>query len=417
MPEPEAAEIRQRLEQLVPADRRARLVAVGELAARRGWPVYVVGGFVRDLLLGLAPDDCDLVVEGDAPALARAAAQKWGGAVRVHVPFGTATWTPPDGSDLDFATARTETYPRPAALPVVQVPATLRADLDRRDFALNALALRLDGPHFGELIDPHGGRPDLEARRVRVLHARSFQDDPTRLFRAVRYEQRLGFSLAPDTRALMPGAWEALGTLSPDRVRHEFELIFREARAAAMLARLDALGVLAHVHPALAWGEAETADAAQIAQAPWREWQMTCDPDSAFLALLLRWAEAERAGDALARLNASRAVDQAVREALGLRRGWPRPSEAVAALDALSLPGVAAAYVARPDLRADLDKYLRRWRFVRAATTGNDLIARGLTPGPRFKELLWSLRAARLDGEIADAAGEADWIARWLARA
>lgn len=415
MDHPGAVEIRRQLEAAVAPDRRAQLAALGRLAAARGWPVYVVGGFVRDLLLGFAPDDCDLVVEGPAPALARAAAAEWGGAVRAHAPFGTATWSPPDGGDLDFATARTETYPQPAALPVVQVPAPLRADLDRRDFSINAIALRLDGEHFGELIDPHAGRSDLAARRVRVLHPRSFQDDPTRLFRAVRYEQRLGFAITPETLALIPGAWDALDALSPDRARHEFELIFREARASAMLARLDALGALARVHPALAWGAAETAEAAFDAEAPWAEWGLERDPDGVYFALLLRRSGEAGAADALARLNVSRAVGQAAQAALGLRRTWSRPSEAVAVLDDLSLPGVAAACVARPELRGDLRAYLSRWRFVRAATTGRDLIARGLTPGPDFKDLLWSLRAARLDGEIADAEGEAAWLAQRLA--
>ncbi len=409
---------RTQLERWIAPARYARLMQVRELAARLGLPLYLVGGFVRDLLLGQPPDDFDFVVEGDAPRLAQAAAREWGGEVQAHTPFGTATWTAPDGVSVDFASARTETYAYPAALPHVQIPATLQADLARRDFTINALALRLDGAHFGELIDPYHGQADLTAGRVRVLHPRSFQDDPARMFRAARYEQRLGFAITADTLALIPGAWEALAALTGDRARREFELIFREPNAVKMLARLNTLDVLTHVHPALAWDEAASAQAALIPTLPAADWRgpVPLEPDALCLALLLRRASPEAAAEALTRLNPNRSTEQAVLEALALHKNWSRPSEAVAALDKLSELGVIAAYVLRPEWQADLHAYLARWRFVRAETTGDDLIARGLTPGPRFKTLLWELRAARLDGAITDHAGEQAWLTHQLTR-
>jgi tRNA nucleotidyltransferase (CCA-adding enzyme) len=404
------------MEAYLSAPRRGWLERVRTLAEARGLPLYLVGGFVRDLLLGLPPDDFDLVVEGAAPILARAAAREWGGEMIVHAPFGTATWTAPDGVAMDFASARTETYPQPASLPQVQTPTTIAHDLQRRDFSINAIALRLDGAHFGELLDPHNGQADLAARAVRVLHERSFRDDPTRLFRAVRYEQRLGFNIAAETLALIPDTWEALDALTADRVRREFELIFREANASATLSRLSELGILARVHPALKWGESESARAGVIAQLPWVEWKLSAppEPEALYWALLLEAASDLDA--ALQRFNLNRAMEQAVREAIALQKNWSRPSEAVAVLDQLAESGVVAAYALRPDWRADLHAYLARWRFVRAATTGADLIARGLTPGPHFKPLLWELRAARLDGNITDLEGERALIEHHLAR-
>ncbi len=414
---PTAEALRGRLATSLRASQRERLRQVAHLAAERGWPLYIVGGFVRDLLLGLSPDDFDLVVEGDAPALARAAAGLGGGEVRVHAPFGTATWATADGETIDFATARTERYPQPAALPIIQAPATIRADLDRRDFALNAMALRLDDPHLGELVDPHGGLADLAERRVRVLHPLSFRDDPTRIFRAVRYEQRLQGRIAPETLALLPEASPALAALSADRVRHEFERIVREPHASLMLARLAELGVLPQVHAGLAWSAAETADAAVLTHWPPGAWRLAAppEPEARYLALLLRRAAPPVVAAAVERLNLGRVVGLAVREAVALRRAWACPSEAVAALDALSELGVLAGYAAQPELRADLDAYLGRWRFVRPTLTGDDLIARGLTPGPHFRELLWALRAAWLDGAVTDTASEADWLVNRLA--
>lgn len=406
-----------RIAAALPPARRQRLTQAAAVAAERGWPLFLVGGFVRDVLLGVRPDDFDLVVEGPAVELARALSRRFGGSVVVHSPFGTATWTTPDGLAIDLATARTEVYPRPAALPVVSGPALIEADLGRRDFSINALAVRWtpDGP--GELLDRHGGVADLADRTIRVLHAASFLDDPTRLFRAVRYEQRLGGSLDAGALALAGQAGEALAALSPDRVRHEFEAIFRESRAALMLARLGQLGILRQVHAGLAWGPAESEMAAAWASMPWNDWRWepAPEPDAPWLALLLRGATPRVRAEALHRLNASRAVATAVDEALDLEVASTPPSAVVAALDGVSGLGLAAAYLARPKLRLVLDRYLASWRFVRAEITGHDLLELGLTPGPDFKVWLWRLRAARLDGLVSDRAGEAALLDGWLA--
>jgi len=413
------------LERRLPPARRELLLRVGETAARLGLPVYLVGGFVRDVLLGLEPNDFDLVVEGEAQQLAKTLAREIGGEVTTHAPFGTATWqvpegwvTPPSATvqerwAIDFATARTETYARPAALPEVH-PADLNADLRRRDITINAMALRLG--QGGELRDPFHGRADLAARLICVLHAGSFQDDPTRLFRAVRYEQRLGFVIEPETQACMASAWDSLEALSADRLRREFELIFREPRAGAMLGRLAQLEILRHVHPALGWGAFQATAAEEIPRLPLEEWKLAVplEPDAIYLTLMLAEAAPAEVEAALARLNVNRLTADAVQAATSLVLAGDRPSQVVAQLDGWTEAALAAAYVRHAVWRGPLHDYLTRGRWVRPALTGADLIALGLTPGPFFKEILQAVRAARLDGQVTDVEGEHSLVREML---
>ena len=196
--------------------------------------VYVVGGAVRDLLLGREPHELDFVVEGDAIAVAR----RVGGRVVAHERFGTATVSLPDGTTFDLTSARRERYPRPGALPEVEAGASLREDLERRDFTVNAIALHLAD---GELIWLPGAREDLEARRLRVLHDRSFLDDPTRLLRQARYAARLGFE-PEDRLAAEAIAGGALDTVTGSRLGAELRLLLREPQPEALLA-LDRHGL------------------------------------------------------------------------------------------------------------------------------------------------------------------------------
>ncbi len=218
----------------------ALLRLMARTAQTLGMSLYVVGGLPRDVLLDRPSRDLDLVVEGDAVALARSLAAAHGGSVVVHRKFGTASWSReapaprPNKSasvlmsgSFDLVTARSEIYAHPAELPRVS-PGTIDDDLRRRDFTINAIAIRLDGAHFGRVLDPLGGVADVRARRVRVLHQRSFVDDPTRIFRAVRYEQRLGFRISRETRELIKAGGRWVGRLSGQRLRHELDLILWE---------------------------------------------------------------------------------------------------------------------------------------------------------------------------------------------
>ncbi len=261
-----------RLEAALPAGRLGLLKAIAAEAHERRLAVYIVGGFVRDLLLERPSLDFDVVVEGDAIVLARALAEKYGGRVVSHSRFGTAKWWianiatrlmdslgEADSSDqarlpesLDLIGARTEFYEYPTALPTVE-RSSIKLDLHRRDFTINTMALRLDGRHYGELYDYWGGLNDLHKGLVRVLHSLSFVDDPTRMLRAVRFEKRFGFQIEGRTRQLMEEARPLLHQVSGDRLRHELDLALAEEKPAAMLGRLQELELLAAIYPDLAW--------------------------------------------------------------------------------------------------------------------------------------------------------------------
>ena len=202
-----------------------------------GYPLYAVGGFVRDLLLAQPNFDLDLVVEGDAIRLAQELVAATGGRLRSHRRFGTAKWILPaelageNGQlpdSLDFVTARTEFYEHPTALPTVE-RSSIKQDLHRRDFTINTLAVRLTPDRWGELLDFYGGREDLEDGVIRVLHSLSFVEDPTRILRAARFEQRFDFEIEPRTEELIGDALDLLDRVSAERVRHELELILAEA--------------------------------------------------------------------------------------------------------------------------------------------------------------------------------------------
>lgn len=238
-----------RLRRRLSARTQGLLAAAGRQADSMGLQVYAVGGFVRDLLLRRRNEDVDLAVEGPGIAYARHLAREWGVGVQTHERFGTATLRLDGGGKLDVATARQETYPHPAALPQVAA-AGIEQDLRRRDFTINAMAVRLNPGAFGRLVDPLSGRQDLEAGMIRILHRRSFEDDPTRIFRAVRFEQRFGFRLEPVTRRCLQEALRLnyTGRLSRPRVLRELFLLLDEAQPVLGLRRLARLGVLGRIH-------------------------------------------------------------------------------------------------------------------------------------------------------------------------
>ncbi|HEV3479127.1 MAG TPA: CBS domain-containing protein, partial [Gaiellaceae bacterium] len=218
--------------------------------------VYLVGGTVRDILLGEPNFDVDVAVEGDAIALARSVADALNGRVRAHSKFGTAVVVYGDDQRIDVVTARTEFYDAPAALPSVE-HATIREDLFRRDFTINAMAVSLKGEDFGRLVDPFNGRRDLEAKTIRVLHNLSFIDDPTRIFRAVRYENRYGFRMDGHTVALARACVEMnlVGELSSARLRDELQALLDEERVGGAILRMHELGIDRAIQPHLAADE------------------------------------------------------------------------------------------------------------------------------------------------------------------
>jgi tRNA nucleotidyltransferase (CCA-adding enzyme) len=373
-------------------------------------PAYLVGGAVRDLLRGDRGVDLDVAVEDDATAVARTVAVRVHGEARLHARFGTATVRGP-GLLVDLATTRRERYVRPGALPEVE-PASLDEDLARRDFGINAMALALSGDELGHLIDPHGGRADLETGTVRILHEGSFLDDPTRLLRAVRYEARLGFRMDRETEALAREAIEggALATVSGHRIADELMDLLREVEVARAVERMADLGLDRALDPSL------EADADLVASAALACSECGADRGLAALAALVA-SDPEGLAPWVDSLGLTRSdrwrVLAAARQAPGLvapLRGELPPSAVHALLrceppETLSL-ALAMGAPARPVLR-----FLAELRSVHLEITGNDLLDAGVPSSPAIGRALDEVLRMKLDGEIA---GRADELAAAL---
>jgi tRNA nucleotidyltransferase (CCA-adding enzyme) len=414
-----AATVAPLLSRWLPADTHRLLAEAGKMLAAHDWHLYAVGGMVRDALLGLPfRAEADLVVVGDGVAAAEALAAARGGKVTARSPFGTATLVFA-GLTVDVVTARSETYPQPGALPVV-TPSGLEADLRRRDFTINAMAVDLSPERWGALYDPCGGRDDLAAGLVRTLHAGSFRDDPTRMVRAVRYAVRLGFQLAGETAAELAHHRDGLQNISGVRRWHELERALHEPDPAACLAELEAQGLLAALHPAL---RCDGAAAERFAR--WRTGGLIAPASTAALLCLLLWDTPPGDTEGTIRdlslpgsvAKPLQSIAQIVRLALALDAPEPDRAALTAALDEAPAETVIAAASALPQPRARgrVKAYLALWRHVRPQLRGDDLLREGVAPGPPVGRYLSALRTARLQ-EWAKSPDEERWLVRdWLA--
>ncbi len=388
-----------------------KLEAVRQLAHEAGVSLYLVGGAVRDLLLGLGIRDLDLVTEGDAPRLAAVIAEKQEGRLVSHSPFGTAT-VELDDLRLDLSTARRETYPRPGALPQV-APSNMDDDLRRRDFSMNAVALQLVGPAEGSLLDPCCGQSDIQQRKVHILHSASFIDDPTRMLRAVRYEQRLGFCMDSETLRLLQEALahNALSTLSGDRLRHELELILNEDHPVPALHRAEELGLLGAVHPGLNAGSLGALDGSGP------------HPPLVYLAALAYPLSPPEADAFASRLNMPSEWASVVRDASAfnlieydLATEPLPPSEVVQMLNGRHLCALEAArsICAHTQTAERIRRYLSEWRHTSPSLKGGDLAGLGVAPGPETGRILRELGRARLDGLVSCREDEIALVERLL---
>jgi len=377
---------------------------ISTLAAGRSERVYLVGGVVRDLLLGYPNLDIDLVVEGDAVGLARGLAGTGKAKLLARHHFGTATLKHGEFT-VDMATARKETYARPGALPEV-APGTIRDDLARRDFSINAMAVALSPDDHGELIDLHGGRADLEQRLIRVLHPGSFRDDATRILRGVRYEQRLGFEFEVQTAGLLRRDIPMLDTISGDRIRNELELILDEKEPEYAIRRLDDLGVL----PRLGLTTGVSDDIHEMFREA-RNPSRTGKLPTLYFCLLMYPTTVDELEVFITRFNMPSGPSRAMRDTLHLKnslhllqRPSLKPSQVYGLLQEYVAPAIEANAIASESTaaRGNLELFLTELRHVKSSLNGEDLQKLGIPPGPEMGRILRALHRARLDGEVVN---------------
>jgi tRNA nucleotidyltransferase (CCA-adding enzyme) len=400
----------------MPGESLALLRAIGGIADARGVGAFVVGGVVRDLLLGIGNCDLDVVVVDDAPSFADHAAGSLGGSVKAHTRFGTAILVLPGGRKVDLATARREAYERPGALPTVEA-GSIVDDLRRRDFTINAMAVRLNAAGFGTLVDDFGGEADLRAGVLRVLTDRSFDDDPTRILRGVRFAARFAYRFDERTEALLRDAIDrdALSTVSGERVMNEITLILSETDPWPPVERMIDWGVFPAIERGWTLDRAVGGSFQAIGRllAPGSAFPgaREVEPWRLYFAATLRPLPPDTRERVLDRLSAGRKLRDAARHLERFEAAAPAldgpgevsPSRVYRALAGLSVEAllVAAATGESPRVRERVLLFLSDLRGATTSLNGNDLVALGVPEGPRVGEVLARLLDARLDGRVA----------------
>jgi len=358
---------------------------------------------VRDKLLGKKTVDIDLACEGNVKRVGERLAKELATKFSYYPPFKTGTLEGPKGERIDIARTRKEGYPKPGELPKVE-PASIKDDLHRRDFTVNAMAQSLHPSDFGRLIDPLGGQEDLKRGLIRVIHDKSFIDDPTRIFRAVRYAERLGFRIEPHTSRLLNKAVERIPGLSSERLLYELQCISKEPSEVRIkgIKRLESLGALGFLGKPLA----------PLSPTRLGRIKESCE----FLCLLFSHFEESY----ISKLPISKACVKTV-STLRQRKDIMRrladlntPSGIFFYLKEFDERGLKIiAETERSKNRAKIVEYLANYRNVTIRTTGDDLKQLGLKPGPRYQELLDKLLAAKLDGKIRTKRDEKALLKRW----
>lgn len=397
------ANISVKLEAQLPKGLVRILREIGEIADNRGERAYLVGGVVRDIILERPNRDLDVVIEGKAISLAQQLAKTKAWSIKKHPRFGTARLSWEDFS-LDLVTARSETYAQPGALPTVET-GTIWDDLSRRDFSINSLAVHLNPDSFGELLDPHGGQVDLQQKLIRVLHSGSFSDDPTRILRALRYEQRLVFQLEQATERLVLKHLDTLDTVTGERLWQEIELVLKEEQPEKVLKRGDELGLLLKLHPAL------TSD----------EWLMkpfsrvrgitdkSISKPAVYLILMTYQLSADETEDFATRLKTPGWAIRLLRDSIKFKESISsveapdlRPSEIHRILRVHLIETIQAVAIASGShiIQQRLELYLDRLRYIKPHLNGDDLHSMGIKPGKKMGHILRALQDARLDESV-----------------
>ncbi|MCL4503196.1 MAG: CBS domain-containing protein [Deltaproteobacteria bacterium] len=404
------------------------LQQVGAVAAELNFQAYVVGGFVRDLLLRHENLDIDIVIEGDAIVFARLYASRYGARFREFQKFKTAVIIFPDGFKIDVATARTEYYEAPGALPIVEY-SSIKMDLYRRDFTINTLALKLNPGEFGTLLDFFGAQRDLKEGRISLLHNLSFVEDPTRVFRAVRFEQRFKFRISKLTANLINNAVRNnfFDRLSGARLFQELKLILQEENPTPAVARLAEFDLLKAVHPRLAYGEASRAMLERIqAVLSWYDLLFLEDHYRRWLVYFLGLVEpfsSRELTDMLKGFNVSPKLAESIvlgKEAADralvnlFRLGEPSRSQIYHLLAPLETEYLLyiLAKSRQEASRRFISLFFTHLKKLKPELRGRDLVAMGYQPGPLIKEMLERLLEARLNEVVKSRKEEREFIRR-----
>jgi len=437
------------MEKQIASGQFSLLKLISIAASELNSPIYLVGGFVRDLILSSPSPDLDFVVEGDALQLASLLAERYGGNVTSHKKFGTAKWrllgTNNDTSSvkiplpanqmydlpptIDLISARTEFYEKPTALPTVK-KGSIKLDLHRRDFTINTMAVRLDSSHFGDVYDHWGGLNDLNQKKVRVLHSLSFVDDPTRMLRAIRFEQRFGFIIEKRTLELLREAAPLLEEVSGDRIRHELNQILIEDKAIAMLSRIGQLGLFTHILPSISWDESTKIRLEKLfADHPTKEWieYLCLDTHKRLIqgsyTILLMMISPSDMRKVIKRLRFKSGLQKNLTAANQIWHNKSSlsslaPSEFCQMLEKYPPLAVYSNWITEEnkDLRDKFERFICQWRLIYPETTGDDLKQYNIPPGPIYRSILKKLRSAWINEEITSKKQEKQLLEKILSK-
>ncbi len=397
------------------------LTTMGNLGDKLHMPAYAVGGFVRDLLLEQPNYDIDIVVEGNGIAFARELAKLFKGRIREHEKFLTAVVIFQDEAGktwhIDVATARLEYYEYPAAMPTVEL-SSLKLDLIRRDFTINALAIRLESSVFGQLVDFFGGQRDINDRRIRVLHTLSFVEDPSRCLRAVRFEQRYNFKLGTAVEKLIKNTLtlKLMDKLSGARLFHEMRIIFDEPNPISIIQRLNKLGLLPAIHAQLALNQQKLSLLYSIKDI--LDWYHLLYFEKkpqhwiVYFLGLCRKLNYQDCASVIQRLGVPKAqqhdflqLRERVRSARESITNWhksknKRVSDLYFILENIPIEMILfiMARTVSEKLRKALSRYITTWQHEKISIDGKDLLAIDLPPGPIYAHIMHAVKAAKLDG-------------------
>ncbi len=406
------------------------LLQISHTAARENVEIYLVGGIIRDLLLRYPPEkDLDFVVIGDAIDFAFTLQKIVNGNIRYYEKFGTASIYLEDGLRLDLVTARKEFYNSPAALPQVK-SSSLKNDLFRRDFTINTMACSLTGENYGKLLDYYSGRLDLQNKVIRVLNKLSFVDDPLRILRSVRFEQRFNFTIEPDTMKLINKAVErkVIEKVSRQRLNQELKLCYNEPSPPNILKRFDDLKLFPFLYPRVnpdqkTWQLLFKIDEV-IKWVEQRDWKIKPDVELVYLSGLLLGLESVERSAIIRKLYLSKdrasVIYKACREVPVVKEKLDQvglnPSEVVNCLETLPVEAILLAYASAEQkiIKDHLKLYMEALQYMRPKLKGSDLKKIGLEPGPHYRKIIENLKQAHLDGEVRTPQEELNYVIEYL---